>query len=116
MGTLARLQQMLTAPVSENPVAVFWKRRAHETFRKQSYGDESYPEIATVCNCGAEFGLRIPKPELVLPAGVETGSKAWRHQVFGASLYWYVATMPADGKRDETMLKDKDVLEVGCMR
>lgn len=77
-----------------------------------------YPPEVDICNCGADLGRPIPKPELLACDDLEEGTLPWRIQMYGAALYWHVASVPGD--QDDTvdlnMLRGKDVLEVGCMR
>lgn len=81
-------------------------------------GSYVYPPKADICNCGGNWSSEIPRPELVYREGMKQGSKEWKMQLYGAALYWYMATMP--GKKaihaDPHMLRGKDVLEVACMR
>lgn len=91
------------------------------SFVKWSYkwlGDSVYPVKADICNCGADLGVRIPKPELIRREGVETGSREYKMQLYGAALYYHMATMTTEvtKKAQPDMLRDKDVLEVACMR
>mmetsp|Transcript_27562 Transcript_27562/g.50503 ORF Transcript_27562/g.50503 Transcript_27562/m.50503 type:complete len:310 (+) Transcript_27562:30-959(+) len=67
-------------------------------------------------NCGVGMGNPIPQPELVLEEGVERYSREWTVQLYGAALYWHVASTPAGtfGPKDADQLRDRDVLEVGC--
>jgi len=91
------------------------------SFVKWSYkwlGDSVYPVKADICNCGADLGVRIPKPELIRREGVEPGSREYKMQLYGAALYYHMATMTTEvtKKAQPDMLRDKDVLEVACMR
>lgn len=81
-------------------------------------GRSLYPDKVDLCNCGADLGVLIPKPQLLERAGIEKESKEWRRQTYGAALYWHLATMPGENlkKADPTWLKGKEILEVGCMR
>jgi len=90
-------------------------------FVKFSYrylGSSVYPAKADICNCGLDVGVQIPQPELVKREGIEFNSREWRMQVYGAALYWYMATMPTAFMRDQDpdMLRGKDILEVAAMR
>lgn len=82
------------------------------------FGNTLYPPKADICNCGVDMGVVVPRPELVLREGIEQGSTEWRMQLYGAALYWHVATTPGEKATDVNpdMLRGKDVLEVACMR
>ncbi|CAK0799326.1 unnamed protein product [Prorocentrum cordatum] len=77
-----------------------------------------YPPEVDICNCGADLGRPIPRPDLLACSDLEEGTLPWRIQMYGAALYWHVASVPGDqhGTLDLNMLRGKDVLEVGCMR
>jgi len=77
-----------------------------------------YPTGVDICNCGVDMGVTLPQPELLDRQGIIHGSKAWRMQVFGAALYWHLATTPGPkaNKVNLDMLRGRDVLEVSCMR
>merc|ERR1719375_2178407 len=77
-----------------------------------------YPEKVDICNCGIDLQIQVPQPELLVREGIERESTEWRMQFYGAALYWYAATRPRENMRkaDPDMLRDKDVLEVACMR
>lgn len=81
-------------------------------------GNYIYPAKADVCNCGIDMGILIPRPELVVRDNMEKGTPEWRMQLYGAAVYWHLATTPGANLKevDETMLQGKDVLEVACMR
>lgn len=78
----------------------------------------SFSDNVDICTCGLDISVPIPRPELVVPDGVERGSREWRTQLYGAALYWHLATTPGQSAvvSDKDMLRDKDVLEVACMR
>lgn len=93
-----------------------WARFVKWSYR--TFSGTLYPEKADICNCGADLGLQIPRPELVMREGIKQGSKEWRMQMYGAALYWHLATTPGESARDvdPEMMKGKDVLEVACFR
>ncbi|CAJ1399499.1 unnamed protein product [Effrenium voratum] len=76
-----------------------------------------YPEHLDFCNSGGKFGVPIPAPELVRN-GFPKGCWEWQMHLYGAALYWHLATTAgaAVADADEEMLKHKRVLEVSCMR
>jgi len=77
-----------------------------------------YPPKAEICNCGITTTAPIPQPELLAREDIKQGSLEWRMQIYGAALYWHMATTPTNNpvEVDVNLLRDKDVLEVGCMR
>mmetsp|Transcript_65966 Transcript_65966/g.127279 ORF Transcript_65966/g.127279 Transcript_65966/m.127279 type:complete len:351 (-) Transcript_65966:34-1086(-) len=81
-------------------------------------GQWVFPQTTSICNCGADLGILLPQPELLHRPGVEQGTKEWQMQMFGASLYWHVATVPGEkpAQANPEMLSGADVLEVACMR
>lgn len=81
-------------------------------------GDMVFSEKADICNCGLDVGVTIPRPELVKREGVVPNSREWRQQLYGAALYWHMATTPGEtlSEADPDMMRGKDVLEVACMR
>jgi len=82
-------------------------------------GDRRWPETVDICTRGADFGVRIPQPELVLRSGIAHGSSEWRLQLCGAALYWHLASVAAGHASVESNAKPLtglDVLEVGCLR
>lgn len=89
-----------------------------QRFTTKMFGDGSLDSKADICNCGADFGFPIPRPDLLEREGIERLSKPWHQQMYGAALYWHVATMPEEKvkKQNPDWLKGKDVLEVGCSR
>jgi len=96
--------------------ALLWNR-----FVKFAYsylGNTLYPEKADICNCGADLGMQIKRPELVMREGIEQGSREWRMQMYGAALYWHIATTPGEkmSQASDEMITGKDVLELACMR
>jgi 2-polyprenyl-3-methyl-5-hydroxy-6-metoxy-1,4-benzoquinol methylase len=90
-----------------------WSRFVRWTQR-----NTGYPEEVDFCNCGADIGYQIPQPELIKRPGMEPKSLNYRQQLYGAALYWHLATVPGEKIRyaDPDLLRGKDVLEVGCMR
>mmetsp|Transcript_108410 Transcript_108410/g.192013 ORF Transcript_108410/g.192013 Transcript_108410/m.192013 type:complete len:319 (-) Transcript_108410:54-1010(-) len=93
-----------------------WSRFVQWSYSK--IGDFVYPAKADICNCGIDLGIVIPKPELVLREDIEKGSTEWRMHMYGAALYWHLATTPNENLKevDLDMLRGKDVLEVACMQ
>lgn len=93
-----------------------WGRFVQWSYR--SFGGSLYPAKAEICNCGIDVGVKLPRPELLHREGVETGSQAWRMNMYGAALYWHMGTRPTEkaSETDPDMLRGKDVLEVACMR
>lgn len=81
-------------------------------------GNTAYGEKPDICNCGVDFSSPIPRPELVSRPYIETGSREWRMQFYGAAMYWHLAIHPTARETDVDldMLRGKDVLEVACMR
>jgi len=82
-------------------------------------GDRRWPEAVDICTRGADFGVRIPQPELVLRPGIARGSSDWRLQTCGAALYWHLACVAAGRASVESDVKPLtglDVLEVACLR
>lgn len=81
-------------------------------------GRWAFPSNTDFCNCGIDMGTQIPRAELIKRDDVAPGSREWRMQLFGAALYWHLATTPGPNlaTMDVDMLRDKDVLEVACMR
>lgn len=81
-------------------------------------GDWVFPKTTDICNCGADLGITLPQPELLHRPGVEKGTMEWQMQMFGAALYWHVATVPGEHllEANPDMLSGADVLEVACMR
>lgn len=75
-----------------------------------------YPEEVDICNCGADFGSAIPRPELLATEGLERGTLQWQMQTQGAALYWHLATTPGKGESNPDMLRGKNVLEVASGR
>jgi len=93
-----------------------WARFVKWSYR--NFSGRLYPEKADICNCGADLGMQIPRPDLVEREGIKKQSKEWRMQMYGAALYWHMATTPGETAREVNleMMKDKDVLEVACFR
>uniref|UniRef100_A0A7S0F914 Methyltransferase domain-containing protein n=1 Tax=Pyrodinium bahamense TaxID=73915 RepID=A0A7S0F914_9DINO len=93
-----------------------WSRFVQWSYR--TFGRWLFPQRADICNCGADFGAPIPQSELVIREGMQHGSKEWRMQLFGAALYWHVATLPGEKmiEANPEMFRGADVLEVACMR
>mmetsp|Transcript_73559 Transcript_73559/g.186465 ORF Transcript_73559/g.186465 Transcript_73559/m.186465 type:complete len:299 (+) Transcript_73559:45-941(+) len=93
-----------------------WGRFVHWAYR--TFGSSLYPPHNSICNCGVDMGVLIPKPEFVTSIDkIEPKSREWRMQLYGAALYWHMATVPGERASDaHDMLRDKDVLEVACMR
>lgn len=83
-----------------------------------SFGSKLYPDKVDICNCGVNFGLQLPRIELIEREGLSKDSQAWRMQMYGAATYYHLATMPSKkvADRDVDMLRGKDVLEVACTR
>jgi len=82
-------------------------------------GDRRWPEVIDICTRGADFGVRIPQPELVLRSCIAHGSSEWRLQLCGAALYWHLASVAAGRasvESDAKPLTGLDVLEVACLR
>ncbi|CAJ1348508.1 unnamed protein product [Effrenium voratum] len=81
-------------------------------------GDSLYHKKADICNCGGDFGVTLPRSELLQRAGIEKGTYEHRMQLYGGALYWHMATNITERFKDAqpSMLRDKDVLEVACMR
>ncbi|CAK9034612.1 Probable phthiotriol/phenolphthiotriol dimycocerosates methyltransferase 2 [Durusdinium trenchii] len=77
-----------------------------------------YPPHLDICNSGGKFGVAIPKPELVLRKGFPKGSWEWNMHMYGAALYWQLATATGDSMSDtdSELLRGKRILEVSCMR
>lgn len=100
----------------ELPELSLWNRFVHWSYSK--IGHHIYPSKADICNCGVDLQIQLPRPELVLRDGIESGSVEWRMQLYGAALYWHAATRPREKMReaDLDMFRGKDVLEVACMR
>ena len=78
----------------------------------------TYPPILDICNSGGKFGMPIPRPDIVLWKGFPKGSWEWQMHMYGAALYWHVAMTSGESILDvrEDHLREKSVLEVGCMR
>ena len=78
----------------------------------------TYPPILDICNSGGKFGTPIPRPDIVLRKGFPKGTWEWQMHMYGAALYWHVAVTVGDSivDLDEDHLREKSVLEVGCMR
>lgn len=93
-----------------------WDRFVEFSYRH--FGQLAYPSNTDFCNCGIDMGTSIPRADLVKRDDVVEGTREWRMQLYGAALYWHLATTPgeAPGKADVDMLRGKDVLEVACMR
>lgn len=99
------------------PPPGLWGRFVHGAYRYLGWA--LYPPHNNICNCGADMGHPIPKPELVTQvAQIQPKTREWRMQLYGAALYWHLATMPGEKMRsaDTDMIRGKDVLEVACMR
>jgi len=81
-------------------------------------GNTLFEKKADICNCGGDFGVPIPRPELLQRSDVAKGSREERMHLYGAALYWHLATNVTEKQKDvkPDMLRDKDVLEVACMR
>lgn len=73
-------------------------------------------EQIDICNCGADLGVAIPRHELVLRKDMERGSLAYKRQLYGAAIYWHLASTIGEREPYAELLSGKDVLEVGCMR
>jgi len=104
------------AAESQLSAALLWSRFVQWSYR--TFGGFLFPKKTDICNCGADWGSPIPRPELVAREDIEYGSREWRMQMFGAALYWHVATFPGErtSGADPDLLRGADVLEVGCMR
>merc|ERR1719350_1261088 len=95
-------------------VARAWQRATQGSF---------YPDAVTICNCGADFGTELPRPELLsLERRGAEGTLERRMQAQGAALYWHLATTrgseegkdgekgeKGEGEADPFMLRGKDV-------
>ncbi|CAE7227603.1 FKBP65 [Symbiodinium sp. KB8] len=81
-------------------------------------GSSLFDKKADICNCGGDFGVPIPRAELLRRDNMEKGSREERMQLYGGALYWHLATTLTEKYKDAQpdMLRDKDVLEVACMR
>ncbi|CAE8647161.1 unnamed protein product [Polarella glacialis] len=81
-------------------------------------GNSLFPTKADFCNCGADLGVRIPRPELLEREGIKHGSLERKMQLYGAAMYWHMATMASDNckQANPDLMRGKDVLEVACMR
>lgn len=79
---------------------------------------EIYPFFLDICNSGGKFGMPIPEYHLVLRKGFPKGSWEWQMHMYGAALYWHMATSRGESmvNLDENMLRNKKVLELECMR
>eukprot|EP00929_Paragymnodinium_shiwhaense_P049658 TRINITY_DN25029_c0_g1_i3.p1 TRINITY_DN25029_c0_g1~~TRINITY_DN25029_c0_g1_i3.p1 ORF type:complete len:177 (-),score=16.08 TRINITY_DN25029_c0_g1_i3:208-738(-) len=66
-------------------------------------------------NCGCGFGVAIPDSQLVLREDMETGSPGWKKQLYGAAVYWHLASTLPGEEANADLLRGTDVLEVGCM-
>jgi len=79
-------------------------------------GDTVFDKKAEICNCGGDFGYVIPRPELVKREGMTRREE--KMQLYGAAMYWHLATVTTERYREANpeLLRDKDVLEVACMR
>lgn len=111
----------MSTPISELPWNRLWSRMENWRFARQIYRVDSglYDAKGDICNLGMDIGAMIPQPDLVLELATGRApqlSELWRQQIFGAALYWHLATTPTPNAREPFMLRDKDVLEVGCMR
>lgn len=71
-----------------------------------------------ICNCGGDFAVTLPKPELLKREGVEANTPEHRMMLYGGALYYHVATNVTEKfkKANPDLLRGKDVLEVACMR
>lgn len=104
-------------PVLADPSSPsLWTRFVHFAYRY--LGSAVYPAKAHICNCGIDVGVQIPRPDLVKRDDIEVNSREWRMQIYGAALYWHMATTPGEklSELDPDMIRGKDVLEVACMR
>mmetsp|Transcript_81948 Transcript_81948/g.171484 ORF Transcript_81948/g.171484 Transcript_81948/m.171484 type:complete len:304 (-) Transcript_81948:46-957(-) len=85
----------------------------------QKVGGSMIPPHNTICNCGADLGLNLPRVDLVtkIPE-IKHLSREWRMQVYGASLYYHLATTSGERRVGNApdMITGKDVLEIGCTR
>jgi len=101
---------------SESKRPGLWSRFVQWSHR--TFGASLFPQKAEICNCGADFGSPIPRPELVAREDIKQGTREWRMQLYGAALYWHMASTSPErmtgGSPD--MLRGADVLEVACMR
>uniref|UniRef100_A0A7S1QDU6 Methyltransferase type 11 domain-containing protein n=1 Tax=Alexandrium catenella TaxID=2925 RepID=A0A7S1QDU6_ALECA len=115
-GAVRGQEPTLGGPDEQLGAALLWSRFVQWSYR--TFGSYLFPEKTDICNCGADFGILIPRPELVKLEGIEQGSHEWRMQMFGAALYWHMASVPGDKPKDADpdMLRGADVLEVGCMK
>lgn len=95
-----------------------WGAFIHWAYR--NFGGRGYPPNADICNCGASTGVQLPRPDLLRKAeGIKEESREWQMKMYGTSLYYYLATMAHNEKIRQAsvdLLRDKDVLEVACMR
>ena len=93
------------------------------TFRLQKWWNQRrsadlYPEYLDICNSGGKFGTPIPEHQLVLRKGFPKGSWEWQMHMYGAALYYHMASSRGESivNLDENMLRNKQVLELECMR
>ena len=93
------------------------------TFRLQKWWNQQraadlYPIYLDICNSGGKFGQPIPHYQLVLRKGFPKGTWEWQMHMYGAALYWHMATSPGESMvtLDPDLLRNKKILEIGCMR
>jgi len=74
--------------------------------------------LTDILNCGCSFGKPIPQPNAVLYEDWDKGSEPWSLQLYGANLYWHMASTRGSSysEEDPNLFDGKDVLEVGCTR
>lgn len=79
---------------------------------------EAADDRIDICNACADLGVAIPQPQLVLREGFERGTREWQRQLYGAAIYWHLASTYGEygQERNPDMLRGLDVLEVACMR
>mmetsp|Transcript_57579 Transcript_57579/g.160353 ORF Transcript_57579/g.160353 Transcript_57579/m.160353 type:complete len:305 (+) Transcript_57579:81-995(+) len=88
---------------------------AWTSFFQGSRAEDSKAAVVDIRNCGADLGVPLPRSDLVLRPGMKRGAKDWEMQLYGAAVYWRVATVSGAAGPNPDLLRDRDVLEVGCM-
>lgn len=81
-----------------------------------SAGAPPPPPMTDIENGGADLGKAIPRPDLVLREGMERGTPEWTQQLYGAALYWHLASTNGQYEENGDLYKGLDILEVGCSR
>ena len=100
----------------QKPVTGWWNDLVKLSYRW--LGSSYFSQKADICNCGGDFGIKLPRPEVLKREGIEANTSEHRMMLYGGALYYHLATNISEKFKEAKpeMLRGKDVLEVACMR